>query len=310
MESWRVDWKMTGRAWITGASGFVGRHLVRHLAHTGWRVQSARLRPGALDASSAPAPSPGDVVFHLGGMAHRSRRAERDLYMATNCELTLALYAQASRAGARGFVFVSTSKVLGERVVEPAGIDAPRQPKGPYAESKALAEERLLAACVRTALPLAIVRPPLVYGPGVAANFGKLLHCLALGLPLPLANARSRRSLVSAGNLVHALAAVGTGLAAANKPDGQIWHVSDGCDVDVATLCRLLARKLGREARLWPLPRPFFQAAGIVPASLLASLFEPFRLDDGSLRRELGWSPPQSFDLALDETVRWFQGRP
>ncbi len=228
--------------------------------------------------------------------------------MAANRDLTLALYERASAAGARGFVFLSTSKVLGEHSADPAGVTERRRPIGAYAESKAAAEEALLAAHGRRRLPLTIIRPPLVYGPGVTANFGKLLGCLWRGIPLPLANARGRRSLVAVDNLVDALAAV------ASRPDGdidaRIWHVTDGHDLDVATLCRALAAKLGRHARLWQAPRSLLTTAirlgGHAP-DLLTSLFAPFRLDDGALRQSLGWVPPQSLDAALGETARWFQ---
>ena len=158
--------RTAGSAWITGASGFVGRQLSGHLRRTGWQVATARLRHGEY----AALPKAGDVVFHAAALAHRRGHA-LPAFMGANCELALDLYQQASDAGAAGFVFLSTAKVLGESSAGTEAalpIDAPRRPHGPYAESKAAAEERLLAAWRQRRLALAIVRPPLVYGPGRA----------------------------------------------------------------------------------------------------------------------------------------------
>ena len=299
---------MTRAAWITGASGFIGGHLVKHLKQAGWRVATVRVRAGSADS-----PARGDVVFHLGGFAHR-RASGVEAVMAANCELTLELYQRSRRAGCRGFVFLSTAKVLGDSGAMPFDADAPRRPIGPYAESKARAEERLLAMHRQDGPPLAIVRPPLVYGAGVKGRFRLLAQGIAAGLPLPLGQATGKRSFVAVANLVDALAQIGIALPADRA--ARVWHVSDGEDIDVATLCRALAAKLGRPPRLWSLPRSVFDAAARVSGgyaisrSLVDSLFEPFNLDDNALRQELGWSPPQMVDAALEQTAAWLSARP
>ena len=284
-------------AFVTGASGFVGCRLVCHLRRTGWRIATAQLRPGRALA----APKAGDVVFHLAGIAHQRRRALPAL-MAANCDLALDSYQLASESRAAGYVFLSTAKVLGERSDSPLGIDAVRRPASPYAMSKAAAEDGLLLAHRRRRLPLAIVRPPAVYGPGMKANFRMLLAALSLGLPLPLADAQALRSFVAVGNLADALGLIGATLAAG---EAQIWHVADDCDVDVATLCRAIAARMHRDARLWRLP-PLLDR---VRRNAGTSLFEPLRLDASALRENLGWMAPQSRDAALDETVRWWTTR-
>lgn len=286
-----------GSAWIAGAHGFIGRRLVCHLRQTGWQVATARLRPGRWTAL----PKAGDVVFLAAGLTH-GRHGPAAL-MAANCDLALDLYQRASEAGAAGFVFLSTAKVLGERSDQPLGVDAPRRPASPYAMSKAAAEERLLAAHRRRRLPLAIVRPPLVYGPGVKANFRMLLRALSLGLPLPLADAQALRSIVAVGNLADALALIGTGLAAS---DAHIWHVADDRDIDVATLCRAIAVRMDRSARPWHLPPSLLALAQRGPG---ASIFQPLRLDATAIGASLGWVAPQSQDAALDDTVRWWTTR-
>ena len=301
---------MNQNALVTGASGFIGSHLVRHLQRTGWRVGTvrARLREGS-EATPEPADVAGRVVFHLGGIAHRQARIQDQ--MAANRDLTDGLYDWAAKADAQGFVFVSTSKVLGDSSTAPLGPHAPRRPQGAYAESKAAAETALLAAHRRHGLPLAIVRPPLVYGPGVKANLGLLLRALAHGIPLPLASATAPRSYVSVAGLTSALAAIGAALR--HRADPEIWHVTDGNDVSTAALCRTLAGHLGRNARLFPMPRRTFAAAsrcsdGLgLSRGLVASLFDPFRLDDSALLERLRWRPGESQDAALKATAQWFR---
>lgn len=296
-------------ACVTGAGGFIGSHLVRRLRQDGWRVATPRVRVGAVDGFS---PRPGDVVYHLAAIAHRRDRG-LDACMAANCRLAIDLYQRAHRAEASGFVHLSSSKVLGDTGAGSLDEDAPRRPIGTYAYSKAVAEEELLAQSARLGLPLSIVRPPLTYGPGVKANFLALLTALARGWPLPLASATGMRSWVSVGNLTDALAALGGHLQ--TVPSAAMWHVTDGEDIDVADLCRRIAANLGRSPRLWPLPRAALLAAARasgdygISTSQVASIFDPLRLDDTAFRAALGWSPPQSLDAALDETVCWFRRR-
>ena len=294
-------------AWVTGTSGFVGGALAQRLATASWRVTKGRARYGEVPA---PIPAPASVVFHVGGLAG-GRRPAADFH-AANCALPVALYELAARRGCAGFVFVSSAKVLGEVCPQPAGEDAPRRPLGAYAQSKALAEERLCAAHRRHGLPLAIVRAPLVYGPGARGGFRLLLRCLARGVPLPLANASGVRSVVSVTNLTDALARLAERLparlpASAPPQDAAVWHVADGEDLSTAQLCQALARHLGRRALLWRLPSPLRAAAKrLLGEGMLTSAFAPFRLDDSALREAFDWRPPQSQEEGLREAAHSF----
>lgn len=279
-------------AWVTGAGGFVGRHLAARLDAAGWRVQRARARSGQ---PPKPEPTPGAVAFHVGGIAG-GRRSFSDL-VAANAQLPLGLYPLAARAGCRAFVFVSSAKVLGECSAEPLAEQAERRPRGAYATSKAVAEQGLLTLHAQARLPLAIVRPPLVYGPGAKGSFSHLLRALNRGLPLPFADARALRSWVSAANLADALAVLGERTALVGG--ARIWHVSDGRDASTAELCRALAAALGRRARLFRAPGLAGAAAALAERGPLAGVFGPARLCSARLRGECAWTPPQSLQAAL-----------
>lgn len=293
------------QAWVTGARGFVGSHLAPALRAAGWKVATAQVRHGQ---TPNPPPKAGDVVFHLAAVAHRHAAAGE--HRAANCDLALDVYRSAAKAKARAFVFVSTSKVLGDASDTPLGVASPRRPVGAYAISKALAEQRLLAARREVDLPLAIIRPPLAYGPGAKGNLRSLLRALARGVPLPLALARGQRSFVSIRNLVAALAAIGD---EPERCDG-IWHVADGEAIDCASLCRRLGVHLERPVRLLPVPPALCAAAlRVVPTvagharSLVASTFGPLLLDDSAFRRAFRFTPPQTLDAGLAELAHWYR---
>ena len=166
-----------GLAWVDGASGFIGSHLTAHLRAVGWEVEEASVRVGR------PIALPhGATVFHLAGLAHDAGADPQGL-MRANRDLTLAVYEAAVAAEARAFVHVSSAAVLGGGRDDPADENAPMRPQGAYAASKAEAEAALRQSQGR--VPIAIARPPLVYGPGVKANFLRLLQWLTKRRPVP-----------------------------------------------------------------------------------------------------------------------------
>lgn len=201
-----------------------------------------------------------------------------------NVDLAAQTAKKAAAAGAQ-FLFLSSLKVHGESSQSPFREDSPLAPKGVYAESKARAEDRLRAI---PGLRLAVLRPPLVYGPGVKANFLALMNAVARGWPLPLASIRNRRSLVHVGNLADAI------IACLGK-EGT-FLVSDGEAVSTPQLCREIGEALGRPARLFRFP------SSLLPEKLSASL----EVDDSHIRRTLGWKPPFTREQGLRLTAEWY----
>jgi nucleoside-diphosphate-sugar epimerase len=194
---------------------------------------------------------------------------------------------QVVAAGAR-LVFISSVKVHGEESRTPFSERSPIAPADAYGESKARAEEALHAI---PGLRMAVLRPPLVYGPGVKANFLSLVRAIARGWPLPLAALDNRRSLIYVANLadaiVRCLEAEGT------------YLVADGAPISTPQLCRELGQALGRPARLLPFPRV------LIPRKLAGSL----AVDDGAIRAALGWKPPHTREAGLRATAQWYRAR-
>ena len=244
---------------VSGANGFVGRALCSYLATQGHGVAPVVRRAsclagevivgdidGTTDWTAALAGC--DAVVHLAARVHVMNDAAHNplaLFRATNLEATLNLARQAAQAGVKRFVFISSIKVNGE------GRDAPYRetdvpaPKEAYAISKWDAEQGLQRIAADTGLEVVILRPPLVYGPGVKANFMRLLRMVKRGWPLPLGAILNRRSLLYLGNFVDAIRVCVEHPTAG----GQIFLLDDGEPVSTPELIRALARAMGRPAQ-------------------------------------------------------------
>ncbi|MDP1927119.1 MAG: SDR family oxidoreductase [Thiobacillus sp.] len=303
------------KALVSGATGFVGTALCARLAASGVEVVPAvrsksglphEVVTGNMDASTdwRSALTGCDVVIHLAARVHKMIDAAQDplaLYQATNTEATLSLARQAAQAGVKRFVFISTIKVNGE------GHDAPYRetdiaaPEDAYAISKWEAEQGLWQIAADTGLEVVILRPPLVYGPGVKANFQRLIDIVKRGWPLPLGAIHNRRSLLYLGNFVDAIRLCVEHPAAA----GQTFLLDDGEPVSTPELIRAVARALGRPAHLLAMPVWMLEAAGTLlgkraaVARLTGSLF----VDSSVIRSRLGWVPPFTLEQGLAETT-------
>lgn len=304
---------------VTGANGFVGAALCERLARDAVPFLAAvrqaggpdQFECGDIDAATdwSAALAGCAAVIHLAARVHvmneaRDAKGAEAAYRTVNLDATMNLARQAAARGVRRFVYVSSVKVNGESSIEPfTAHDAPA-PQDPYARSKLAAERALLALAAEGQMQVAIVRPPLVYGPGVGANFRRLMQVVELGLPLPLGALDNRRSLVALDNLVDLL------LLCASHPDaaGEVFLVSDGDDVSSAELLRRLAGAMGRRARLWPLPAAWLAgAAALLGKSAQAGrLLGSLQVDIGHTRRVLGWRPPVEMRQALAKTAADF----
>jgi nucleoside-diphosphate-sugar epimerase len=300
---------------VTGANGFVGRALCDHLIAAGHAVTRAVRRGSGLPDEVVV----GDIgpstdwraalagchaVVHLAARVHMMRDDAHHplaLYRETNTEATLNLARQAVDAGVKRFVFISTIKVNGEgRDAAYLEADTP-VPEDAYAISKWEAEQGLRRIAQETGLEVVILRPPLVYGPGVKANFLRLMQIVQRGWPLPLGAVRNRRSLLYLGNFVDAIRACIEHPGAA----GQTFMIDDGEPVSTPGLIRALARAMGRPARLLPVPPALLEFAGALLGrrAAVGRLTGSLHVDSSAIRLRLGWTPPFSMREGLDATV-------
>lgn len=254
------------------------------------------------DADWRPALSGVQAVVHCAARVHIMADTSADPlaeFRRVNVDGTLALARQAAAAGVRRFVLLSSVKVHGEATApgHPFHADDAPRPEDAYGLSKHEAEQALRHLAAETGLEVVVVRSPLVYGPGVKANFAQLMRAVALGVPLPLGALHNRRSLVGLDNLVDLLRVCLDHPAAAN----QTFLVSDGEDLSTTELVHRLGRALGRPARLLPVPAPLLRAGAALLGRRAAvdRLCGSLQVDIASTRARLGWTPPVSVDEGL-----------
>lgn len=308
---------------VTGATGLIGRQLCQEAAHAGQRVRAALRREAPLPPGAAEAVVVGEIgahtdwqaalcgvdsIVHLAAVAHANLRSQDDVRACfeINERGTQRLAEAAGRWGVRRLVYLSSVKVNGED--SGRGVYTVLDPPDPqdfYGISKWRAEQHLAEIATHADLQVTIVRSPLVYGPGVRANFLRLLRCVDLQLPLPLGAVENRRSLVSVWNLCDLLLHVLTNTAAT----GRTLMVSDGEDLSTPELIRRLAAAMERKARLVRVPVAVLEALG----SLLRRkgdidrLCRSLAVDITKTSSELGWRPPVPLDEGLMRTVRWYR---
>lgn len=315
---------MTGRIAVTGASGFVGRALCTSLRENGRLVRPlVRSTAGAPDGAWvvgdlatdtngwAKALEDVDCVVHCAARVHVMREDERDPLQAfrqVNVEGSRQLALAAARSGVRRLVFLSSLKVHGEQTAPdtPFDVHSPASPHDAYGVSKWEAEQALRVVSADTGLEVVVIRPPLVYGPGVKANFLQLMRSVARGMPLPLASIDNRRSLLALANLTDLLEVCAEHPAAA----GHSFLASDGQDLSTPDLVRGLARAMGRPARLIPVPVPWLRLAGrlVGRTPQIDRLIGSLQVNIGHTKEVLGWSPRLSVQQGLALAVREVTG--
>lgn len=309
---------------VTGANGFVGRHLSRSLEAQGRNVRAAVRTLGIgrpersvvadVDAATdwLPALTGVDAIVHLAARVHVVEEPAADAvgaFRATNVAGTVKLARDAVRAGVRRFLFLSSIKVNGESTNGGPFTDHDEpHPDDAYGRSKREAEDALRDIARETGLEVVILRPPLVYGPDVKANFLRMLHWVDRGIPLPLAAVHNRRSLVYVGNLVDAIVRCLDHPTAA----GETFLVDDGEPVSTPQLLRDIGQALQRPARLFPFPPALLRsgAALLGRGGDAARLLDDLVVDSSRIRAAVGWRPPFTRSDGLAATAAWFRSGP
>lgn len=307
---------------ITGASGFVGRALWGSLVQRAREFRPA-VRVGSESIGGAIPCVIGDIgahtdwspvldgashVVHLASRVHvmnESNDNDAALYHETNTFGTLRIAQQAADAGVRRFVFLSSVKVNGEEREEAYSEDDRPAPIGPYAISKRDAELGLWEIAERSGMEVVVIRPPLVYGPGVKANFLSMMRWLHRGVPLPFGAINNRRSLVAIGNLVDFIVKCIDHPAAAN----ETFMVCDGEDLSTTELLVRLAAALEVKARLINVPVPLLKlgATMLGRGEILRRLCGSLCVDASKANRLLSWSPPLNVDDGLKAAADHFR---
>ncbi|MEZ9408608.1 NAD-dependent dehydratase [Vibrio lentus] len=304
---------------VTGSTGFVGARVVELAEESDWEVvsvvrQSSRTQPNFFLVSSigpetdwSNAFKGVDCIVHCAARVHQMNESEQDAltaYRDTNTFGTLNLAKQAVDAGVKRFVFVSSIKVNGE-FSEPNLPFEPNlnnTPQDPYGLSKYEAEVELAKLSKETGLEVVIIRPPLVYGPGVKANFLSMMRLIDKGIPLPFGAIKNQRSLVFLDNLSDLI------LTCCEHPSapGRTFLVSDDNDVSTTQLMRTIALSMGKAPRLLPIPMSWIQAGTSVlnKQHIAQRVCGSLQVEIGLTKEILGWEPPVTFEQGIKNTVQ------
>ncbi len=301
---------MTMQVVVTGANGFIGRHLVPQLMAAGHRVTATSRGGGApagarhlalgsegSEAAWRAALAGADAVVHLAGRAHLVAEAPgaaaEAAHMAVNRDWTLRLAGAAREAGVPRFLFASTIGVHGVPGAEPVTEASPLAPHTPYAASKLAAEQGLAALFGGEGLSLVVLRPPLVAGPGAPGNLARLLRLAATPLPLPLGAIRNRRTLLSVEGFSAAVLAVLRRWAQAQAPASGRYVLGDAAPVSTRDVVAALREGLGRRPRLVPVPAALL--GGVLRAAgregIAAQLLGDLVVEPAAFARDFGWQP-------------------
>lgn len=312
------------RVLVTGANGFVGSSLVPELSRHGYLVTELIRNKEHISSTSVTTfyiqDLDGlvdlrtrlvdvDIVIHLAARVHVMKQKHTNSlneYRRINVEFTMNLARQAAYLGVKRFIYLSSAKVNGEVNIKgtPFRADDIPNPQDPYGVSKLEAETCLMNLAKETGMEVVIIRPPLVYGPGVKANFLTMINFINKGIPLPFANVNNERSLVFIDNLVDLLIRV----IDHPKAAGEVFLVSDDRDVSTTELLKLMSSALGKKAKLIPIPlfilKVIFNFVG--KSNYSQRLLGSLSLDISKTKELLNWKPLISFEDGIDKTAKSF----
>lgn len=304
---------------VTGATGFVGKSLVPALQSAGYdvlcavskkvdwlkanqivvgRIESVRDWSAFLEGV--------DIIIHLAAKVHvMKNNVSVDEFCAVNSIATKNLAEQAARCGVKRFIFLSSIKVNGEVTLpnRPFTEEISTKPEDPYGQSKFLAEQNLQEISKTTKMELVILRPSLIFGPGVKANFLKMLQLVDKGWPLPFKAVHNKRSFIFIDNLISAISLVVHEPRAAN----QTYLVADDDSWSLSELLSSLASKMNIKLRLFSIPGLliFLKLLGLT--SLSNRLFGSLEVSNAKIKSQLDWTPPITSAEGLNRTVKWYQ---
>lgn len=291
------------RAAITGASGFIGRNLVRSTAFRTWSTSSLDLRALHQDPPALRAALEGnEVVIHLAAIAHRFGGIGEGEYHRVNAELPVQVAREAAAAGVRHFIFMSTAKVGGDETRgQPLTEEQEAAPTDAYSRAKLEAETQLRELSERSQMAITIIRPPVVYGPGVKANFAALLRLVSRLRANPFAGIRTRRSILYAGNLAAAVSHFA--LRPVTSPY-SIYYVADPDPPTLEELGDMIVAAAGASPRRLPIPAILNRslAATARRHKRLKGLFGEFLIDTSALERT-GFIAPYTTRTGLENTL-------
>jgi UDP-glucose 4-epimerase len=307
---------------VTGPDGFVGNRVCRELLRRNHPVRGAQWKAGPIQkgCESIVVGNIGantnwqvalrgvDTVVHLAARVHVTNDTANDPLLAfreVNVAGTMRLAECAVEAGVRRFIFVSTIKVNGETTCgKPFSENDTARPEDPYGVSKWEAEQILREIEAGTGMSVTILRPPLLYGPGVKANFLKLIKLIDKGIPIPLGSVNNRRSLMGLGNCADLICHCIEHPAAR----GETFVVSDGQDMSTAELIKKIGSALGKKPLLVPVPAGLLRGLGRIVGgqSIIRRLVDSLEIDSSKVRSVLSWRPPYSVEQELNQTAAWY----
>jgi len=307
------------RILITGASGFIGaalldamkkkcfvvRGAVRRL-DSGKRNDNSLVEIGDLEISGSWGVALKDVkcVIHLAARAHQITKNEKqkiEAFRKVNVIETIRLAEQAAKTGVNRFIYISSIGVNGNSNIKPYTENDTPKPNEPYAISKYEAEQALTEISINTGMELVIIRPPLVYGPGVPGNFRRLMNLVSLGLPLPLGSIHNKRSFLALDNLIDFIIACVNHPKAAN----QLFLLCDNDDLSTTQLVKYLIVALGKSTKILPFPEKVLEwgLSILGRRDVARQLFGSLQIDNCKARTLLDWSPPVSVVEELRKTA-------